>query len=52
MFMCAEISSNIKIKYPFHMKAYFHAVDTFHTSCLNTFNSMYGLEVIKAFLLL
>lgn len=52
MFMWAELTRNIKFKYPFNFKAYFHVVDTFHTSCLSAFNSMYGSEVIKAFIFL
>ena len=33
-----KISRNIKIKYVFHFKAYFHVLDTFHASCLSALN--------------
>ena len=35
-----KISRNVKIKYPFHFKTYFHVLDNFHTSCLSYFNAL------------
>ena len=33
----AQFPKHIEIKYPFHLKVYYHVLDIFHTNCLSSF---------------